>query len=73
MAKYTVYLYSTLSTSVNVDAEDPDEAIDLAYESPEMPGSMGFRAFGRASVDCSNVWEPSSVVDENGKTVWSEG
>ena len=32
--KYRVYLTNTASTSVEVEAENEDEAIDAAYEAP---------------------------------------
>ena len=33
MNKYRVYLQATADLSVVVEAEDPEEALDLAYES----------------------------------------
>ncbi len=71
MAEYTVCLTMVVSAVVTVDADDPDAAIDAAYHSPEMPGTMGHQAFGDALVDESE-WEPTSVSDAAGEEVWSE-
>lgn len=32
MSKYVVYLVATVSTAVEVEAEDGDEAVELAFE-----------------------------------------
>jgi len=71
MAEYTVHLTMVVSTGVTVEADDPDAAIDAAYHSPEMPGTMSHQAFGDALVDESE-WEPASVSDAAGEEVWSE-
>jgi hypothetical protein len=72
MPQYTVHMVSTISVAVTVEAEDKDAAIELAYDSPDMPGSMSHGAFGQASVDESGEWSPSAVTDERGFTVWEE-
>jgi len=71
MAVFTVHLNMIVSTGVTVVADDVDAAIEAVYDSPKMPGSMSFRAFGDASVDESE-WLPSSVSDAAGEEVWSE-
>ena len=71
MAEYTVHLTMVVSTGVTVEADDVDAAIDAVYDSPGMPGSMSFRAFGDAMVDESE-WLPASVSDATGEEVWSE-
>lgn len=73
MAKYTVHLTQTVSTAVNVEAGSPEEAVELAYDSPDMPGSMTYGAFGDASVDESGEWMAVAVTDGNGEEVWSDG
>jgi hypothetical protein len=69
MPTYVVSLINAVSAIVEVEADTPEEAIDLAYDSPDMPGSITINAFGSASVDDGD-WEPHSVHDADGKTVW---
>ena len=71
MAEYTVHLTMIVSTGVTVEADDAEAAIDAAYNSPKMPGTMGHQAFGDALVDESE-WEPVAVSDAAGEEVWSE-
>ncbi|WP_053208297.1 hypothetical protein [Jiangella muralis] len=71
MNRYTVLLTNTVSSAVAVDAGDVDGALDTYHESDNMPGGITVGAFGPADVDDSD-WQPYSVVDENGDTVWSE-
>lgn len=68
--RYRVYMVNTVSTSVEVEAESWEEAIDEAYNSDDMPGSITVGAFGCASVDDGD-WMPHSVTDTAGETVWS--
>lgn len=44
MTKYVVYMTATASCSIEVEADNPDEAIDLAYEAdkPYAPAFCGF-------------------------------
>ena len=72
MPVYTVYFVNTVSTSITVEADDDQDAIDKAYQSPKMPGSIGINAYGATSVD-DGQWEPNSVSDENGVEVWTDG
>jgi len=71
MPEFTVHMTMVVSTGVTVEADNPDAAIDAAYNSREMPGTMGHQAFGDASVDESE-WEPASVSDATGEEVWFE-
>lgn len=71
MTRYTVHLTATVSTSVEVDAEDPQEAIDAAFNVPGMPPGMTYQAFGDVSVDVSD-WDAAEVMGESGASVWSE-
>lgn len=66
--KYTVHFVMEVSTAVEVEAEDAEAAVELAYESPKMPGSMSHNAFGRASVGESE-WRSVAVSDESGEEV----
>lgn len=73
MAKYIVYLTTTASTSVEVEAEDVDAAIDAAYDK-DMP-TLSAEASGWGhdwSLDLSDVWDVSSVGDEAGNVVHEE-
>lgn len=71
--RFTVYFDSVVSTAVVVQAEDPDQAIDLAYKSPDMPSSMADNAFGRANVVESGDWYPVAVIDhQSGEEVWAD-
>lgn len=70
MAKFTVYLTTTASTSIQVEAEDREEAIEKA-ESVGMPticaqcSGMG----GDQNLDLSDVWDVDEVCDERGNVV----
>lgn len=70
MPTYNVHLIETVSTTVTVDADSPEVAIELAYKSDDMPGSMVHGAFGSASVDEAGDWEAALVTNENGDEVW---
>lgn len=70
MPKFRVYLTSTISTVIEVEAETAQQAADhLVWNSPDMPGSMCYGAFGSASVDESGEWNVDTVYDEQGKEV----
>ena len=72
MTTYTVHLISTVSTSIDVEADDPEAAIDAALESRDMPGSITYGAFGNGvSVDHSGDWN-AVEVSEGDEVVWSE-
>lgn len=71
MPEFTVHLINTVSSSVTVEADSPEDAINKAYDSDDMPSGITVGAFGSASVD-DGEWIPSSVSDSNHKTVWSE-
>lgn len=71
MAQYTVHFSTTVSTAVTIEADDPQAAIEAAYDSPDMPGSMVHGAFGSASVDESGEWLAVVVTDDNGNEVWA--
>lgn len=71
MATFTVHLVSTVSVSLDVEADDPSDAMDKVYDHPDMPGSITYGAFsGNDNVDHSGDWEPESVTDTSGDTVW---
>jgi hypothetical protein len=71
MSRFTVSLINTVSAAVEVEADTYDDAIEKAFESDDMPGPITYGAFGQADVD-EGDWQPYSVYDEAGRTVWSE-
>jgi hypothetical protein len=73
MATYNVHLVQTVSTVVTVEADSPQDAVGLAWDSEDMPGSMVYGAFGSASVDEARDWEAMSVTDAEGNEVWTGG
>lgn len=42
MTKFRVYLVTTASTVIEVEAEDGEEAVELALESENLPYAPGF-------------------------------
>lgn len=71
--KYTVHLSSTVSCSIDVEADSFEEAMELVYEPDDMPGGITVGAFGPgAPVDESGDWQPTAVEDEAGALVWEE-
>lgn len=71
MPTYDVHMILTVSTTVSVEAGDPEQAMELVYDSDDMPGSITYGAFGRASVDEAGEWTPVAVY-EGGNEVWSD-
>lgn len=70
--KYTVYLYTTEEIGVNIEADDPDEAVDRAYE--QMPGSVcaSCAGWGQNWFRNAEGHEAETVTDENGDTAWEQ-
>lgn len=68
MSKFTVHFTTVASTTVTVEADDHDEAIDKACN--EVYVSLCHQCAGEA--DFGGEWEPEAVTDEAGKTVWEE-
>ncbi|MGV8064590.1 hypothetical protein PJP13_24305 [Mycobacterium kansasii] len=64
--KYTVYLSGHAETSVTVEADDPDEAIDKACNAVHP-----FICHQCArEIDLGDEWEPNAVFTEGGDIVW---
>jgi len=74
MPTYTVHLLQTISTAVEVEADNVDDALEKVYDSPDMPGPITHGAFGRASVDEAGEWTPVSVYQDGNydKPVWED-
>lgn len=71
MPTFRVNLVNTVSATVEVEADSIEDALDAVYDSDKFPGSVTIGAFGPAAVDESQ-WEPTSVTDAAGRTVWTE-
>jgi len=70
MAKFTVYLTATASTSIEVEAGSPDEAIDKAYGADMPTICAQCSGWGRdTSLELSDVWEVSEVCDADGSLI----
>jgi hypothetical protein len=63
MAKYIVYLTSSASTSIEVEAENPEEAGDKAWDAGMPTICAQCSGWGRSGpgLDLSDVWEVSEV------------
>lgn len=70
MPAYTVTMQLIVSTTVEVEADNPEAAIEAAYQSDNMPSTIGHGAFGQASVDEAGEWEPNEVYEGNA-VVWA--
>jgi hypothetical protein len=72
MATYTVYLKTFAETSVKVEAEDPDEAPDKAYDvRPTICAQCS--GWGRNyNLELGDVWEAYEVTDAEDKVVWED-
>lgn len=73
MSKYTLYFTQTMSTSVQIEADSLDDALDAAYDSDQMPTGICAQCSGWGqpwSVDTSDSWEfDESSYEVDGKTV----
>lgn len=72
MPTFNVHLTETVSTTVTVEADDYQAAMEAAWDSDNMPGSITYGAFGQAPVDEAGDWEVFQVTDESGDVVWAE-
>lgn len=73
MPEYSVNFTQTAGTTVQVEAETPDEAIEFAYE--EVPYGLCHQCTGsrgRPGVELDGDWEPHSVYDTDYNLVWAE-
>ncbi len=67
MSEYRVHLVQTVSTTVEVEADDMDQAIEAALnEAPSPTNSTN------TGIDPSGDWMEVAVYDESGDEVWSE-
>lgn len=68
---FTVHFTTEASFSVVVDAEDPDDAMDKAWDSLQSPSSLVY-AGHPLGFDLAGEWEPVAVVNATGRDVWPE-
>lgn len=72
MAKYKVTLRAYAFTSVEVEADDPDEAVDKAYDAGTPTLCAQCSGWGQdTSLELNEVWEATDVYDAGGKVVWA--
>lgn len=65
MATYRVHMIHTVSTNVDVEADDIESAIDLALENA--PSATNSTNVG---IDEAGEWTEIAVYDESGDEVW---
>lgn len=72
--KYSVHLVQTVSTTVEVEADSVEDALEKVYTADDMPGSITHGAFGQASVDEAGEWTPVTVYDSANwdKPLWED-
>lgn len=73
MPEFTVYLTQSATTAIRVEADTPEGALELAYQTA--PGGLCAKCTGLGNppgVSLAGQWEPEEVVDEDGATVWPE-
>lgn len=71
MPKFKVHITQTVSTTVEVEADDVQDALDSWYHSPDAPGSITHGAFGGVTVDEAGEWGAVAVYDDTGEEVWT--
>lgn len=69
MSEYKVWFTQSASTAMTVEAEDPDAAIDAAYDHG-LPSGLCHRC--ACEFDMSGDWEPDVVEDSGGNEVWPD-
>lgn len=72
--KYRVFMLAFINLSIEVDADDPEAAVEKAYE--DMPAEIGALdgGWGQSWSKEEGEYEAYEVTeDTTGKTVWTEG
>ena len=67
MSEYTVYFSRPAEAIVRAEAEDPEDAIDKAWD--DLPGALCHQCAG--DYQLAGEWEPEVVTDEDGNEVWT--
>lgn len=72
MPKFRVTLQQMASTVIEVDADNPEAAIEAAYaDEPRLCASCAGHG-NPPGIGLDYDWEATVVKDEDGRTVWSE-
>lgn len=66
MSAYIVHFVTPASTSVRIEADDAEEAVDKACD--EVYVSLCHQCAGE--LDLAGEWEPEAVIDEAGELAW---
>lgn len=70
MARFIVYLRTVASTSVEVEAADPGEAMDKAYDVAMPTLCAQCAGWGNdQNLELNDAWEVSAVADGSGDIV----
>jgi hypothetical protein len=73
MAKYTVYQTTTASWSVEVEADDEDEALEKAYAAAVPDICAQCSGWGRDySLELGDEWTATDVYDADNNLVWED-
>lgn len=74
MAKYKVQLRAYAFTTIEVEADDPDSAIDKAYDAgtPTLCAQCAGWGNDRQNLELGEVWETTTVEDEAGEVAWED-
>lgn len=68
MATFTVHMVSTISTAVEVEAEDWEEALELGEV--QTPGPLCYSC--SSDKDDPGEWAPVEVTNDEGLVLWRE-
>lgn len=70
MPMYQVHITRVVSTTIDVEADSIEQAVEEFHHAPDMLGGLVHGAFGGgASVDEAGEWEAYSVM-HNGQELW---
>lgn len=72
MPKFTVHMDAVISTSVTVEAEDVEAALEASYD--EVPTGICAQCcgWGKSWSKDEGEYEPVSVYDESNTEVWTD-
>lgn len=72
MAKYIVYLNTVASTSIEVEADNEDDAMEKAYDSGMPTICAQCSGWNQPhNLDLGDEWEATDVQDADGRIVWT--
>lgn len=73
MPKYTVYLQTVITVGIEVEADDPDAAVEKAYETAPREICAQCSGWREKWTKSEGEYEANSVYDADDKQVWGEG